>query len=395
MIKTEFMKLLEDLDRINEATDINASKKFWAAAKNKQIDAESFHAAFDDELTELGLMDLFTDDGTFTDKSVYGKIKDAKILNPDSWAVKALSKLWTLRYVDHIYFNDAEKAEEEKRKKEEAEWRAEREKNRAAQFAKEEEERRLAKEATFKECQELVKSYINKVDPAIISEFEEVAGTSVVDDIYLELEEGRGFKLCFKKWERCYPRLTEGDIRDEARMIGRIENGLTGYVLDTRLKKRNEQFKTIDMVAHYTSRSVRLVLLGESGTLYEVDYLRDARPLSPEKEFTITVNGKKLGTTETITEPWKVIFAYTYEDDGNYRATRDSVSDYYYSWDSRYADKLNGYIPVEFKRKEGYLDSYSDTRRTDGKNNGYSIRYSHEDGIDSWATHHVVSGATE
>ena len=135
MIKTEFMELLEELDRINEAADKSAERAFWSAAKKKQIDEVSFHAAYDDELKELGLMDIFNPDGTFTGRSVYGRIKEAKDANPNSWALKALSKLWALRYVDSVYFaseaaaikaaseeaarrREAEKAERERVEKE-------------------------------------------------------------------------------------------------------------------------------------------------------------------------------------------------------------------------------------------------------------------------------------
>jgi hypothetical protein len=65
-------------EEINEATDKAASKAFWAAAKKGQIDDVSFHAAYDDELRELGLLDLFNSDGGFTSRSVYGRIKEAK-----------------------------------------------------------------------------------------------------------------------------------------------------------------------------------------------------------------------------------------------------------------------------------------------------------------------------
>ncbi len=104
-MKNEFMKIYESLCTLNEATNYEASKKFWAAAKNKQIDEVAFHTAYDEELTELGLIDLFNTDGTLLGKGTYNRIKIAKEVNPTSWAVKALSKLWVLRYVDNILFS--------------------------------------------------------------------------------------------------------------------------------------------------------------------------------------------------------------------------------------------------------------------------------------------------
>jgi hypothetical protein len=106
---------------LTEATDIEASKRFWAAAKNDQIDEVSFHAAFDDELKELGLLDMFDARGVLANN--YGRILRAQEANPDSWAVRALYKFWKLRYsygVKSASDIAAEKiAAEEKRKQEE------------------------------------------------------------------------------------------------------------------------------------------------------------------------------------------------------------------------------------------------------------------------------------
>lgn len=101
-LDTPFMETFEELNRLTEATNIYASRRFWDAAKNKKLDDEAFHAAFDDELKDLGLMDIFNTDGTLTSQSVYGKIKNAKDANPDSWTIKALLKMWVLQFKDNV-----------------------------------------------------------------------------------------------------------------------------------------------------------------------------------------------------------------------------------------------------------------------------------------------------
>ncbi len=77
----------------------SASKKFWADAKTGKVNIEEFHKAYDMELNEyLRLNELFNDSGYLASRSTYGKIKSACESKPDSWACKALKKLWVLQY---------------------------------------------------------------------------------------------------------------------------------------------------------------------------------------------------------------------------------------------------------------------------------------------------------
>ena len=76
-----------------------ASKKFWADAKEGKLDIEAFHKAYDMELNEfLNLKYLFRDSGYLAGKSTYGTIKNACTDKPDSWACKALKKVWVIQY---------------------------------------------------------------------------------------------------------------------------------------------------------------------------------------------------------------------------------------------------------------------------------------------------------
>ena len=377
MIKTEFMELCEELDALYEA-DINAGKKFWAAARNNQIDEVSFHAAYDEELSELGLMDVFNTAGAFTGRSVYGKIKEAKEANPDSWALKALSRLWALRYVEGVYF-ESEKAEQ----RAEAERREKERKEAEARRAEEERIAREQKAAQIAKYNEVLKTYISKVDPEIVAAYEKATGISVQDGAAIEEVHSRGFGLTlgltFKSWGYHY-RVNSKDIADEAKMVKLLTQGFEATAKDIRIQKSSDNFKHIDILKARAFATV--ILLGESGKLYELS----------NNQGTVTLRNKgKYEPADTIDEPYEVIYAYTYWSDGNRSTYRDSESEYYYSWNSKYADKLSGRIPTKYGREEGYMTSYTETTKTDGAGSNYS----HADGIDSWAKAYSVACATD
>ena len=128
------------------------------------------------------------------------------------------------------------------------------------------------------------------------------------------------------------------------------------------------------------------ILLGESGTLYEVstDY---------NGEFKIKVEGKSTLPAFTITEPYEVIYTRTeWEDDNKSYTNRDSYSSYYFSWNSKYATLLGNKIPTEFEKVETDLWGYIDTQRIE---NPKSNRFSHADGINSWAQKDIKAAATD
>lgn len=370
---------------INEDAKSDAGKKFWAAAKTNKIDEESFHAAYDDELRDLGLMDVFTADGALVNKGVYGKIKAAKEANPDSWAVKALSRLWGLRYVENVKF--ASEVATDKAAADEAQRREE-------QKRKEEEEATIAKEEKFKEYQETLKTYIGKVDSDVVAAYEQAAGVSATEGVSLtdEGEEpGRiwwrdkptlKFGLHFKGWNRYYP-ITEAEFVNEAAMIKLLAAGFNKTVDYINLKVATDEFKKIDVFAN--NKYADAVLLGESGTLYDIS-------ASGSGNLIISVNGEKAVPAYKIHEPFEVIYTRTYWEDDNSSARRDSHSAMYYSWNSKHADKLANKIPATYGREDGYMGSYTETKKVE---NPSSKNYSHADGIDSWAERYLVAGATD
>lgn len=108
--------LLEIYDLL-EWGEYGASSRFWSEAKAGRLDVISFWNAYYSDLSKLGLSDLFdTEYKELKEKSSYGKIKKAAEENPDSWAVKALLKVWVLQFKDGVKSNIRIKQEEDEQK---------------------------------------------------------------------------------------------------------------------------------------------------------------------------------------------------------------------------------------------------------------------------------------
>jgi hypothetical protein len=359
-------------EEITEATDFRASKEFWSSAKIGSMDEDAFHKAFDQELTELGLMDMFDADGVLAND--YGRIAKAKEANPDSWAAKALGKLWALRYKDQKLFR-SEKVKEAERA---AELKVEAERIEA------EKKKQIAEEKAIRleKNQELVLNAIAKVDPEAIAEYEKVAGFKAADAVYLKdvpayipvwnpnivLEYG----LCFKKWDKYY-KINETKINNEARLIKILNDGFRAAAVGIISQEATKELMKIDVFAN--NKTADVILLGESGTLYNAW-------INGLGNLTISVKGEKSVPVYKIEEPYEVIFTRTYWDNNNHSTYRDSESAIYYSWNSKHADKIKDLIPESFGREDGYMGSYVETTKVGRPS---SRNYSRADGIDSWA----------
>ena len=94
--------LLEIYDLL-EWGEYSDSSQFWSEAKAGRLDSTSFWSAYSSELRRLGLLDLLdTNYKELKEKSSYGRIKKAVEENPDSWAVKALLKMWVLQFKNGV-----------------------------------------------------------------------------------------------------------------------------------------------------------------------------------------------------------------------------------------------------------------------------------------------------
>lgn len=375
MIKTEFIELYESLSKLNEATDFYASKSFWDKAKIKVINDRAFHAAYDNELKELGLMDIFNDDGTFTGKSVYGKIKEAKENNPDSWAVKALMKLWTLKYVDNILFEvEKAKIEEETHKT----------------LIKEYTD--LLPEALAAVDSELLESYLSLYKTTTDNIIVEIANNNSIMSIR---PSANGYPI--RPTIKVNPNSTD-KLADLINLLTTTFKAAAEEVAKLKAEKEERERKQaeerqqqrddaqqlykktseIDVIRYIKSNwycwGIAL-LLGESGKLYHLyekggsgaDYL--AKRLNRE---VATVKSLK-----DISESYKVIYTCVNEDEGNHWGGKKSYT--YYSWDSSEQELLKPILP-----EAGSEEDVATSRSTYSANYGNGKTLSLVDNIDTW-----------
>ena len=108
--------LLEIYDLL-EWGEYSDSSQFWSEAKAGRLDGTSFWRAYSSELRRLGLLDLIdTNYKELKEKGSYGRIKKAAEENPDSWAVKALLKMWALQFKDGVKSDIRIEREEDEQK---------------------------------------------------------------------------------------------------------------------------------------------------------------------------------------------------------------------------------------------------------------------------------------
>lgn len=392
-LATPFLEAFDELDKLSEAatdpTKIAASKKFWASAKMGKMEEDAFHTAFDDELTELGLMDMFDTRGVLANN--YGRIKKAADANPESWAIKALGKLWALRYsknrdwsaVMNNYFK-SEKEDQEARRK-----AAEEEKAR-----KLEDQKRIRAEK-LKKYQQLILTYLRKVDADAVDQYEEITGNPVLDSVTVEevfiadsqwnenLDQEYGIHI--EGWNYYYKR-KESQINDEAYMLKLLKKGLEETVEHSQYKDAVEEFKQeIDVLAVRNPQH-RVLLLGDSGTTYELEFRNS--------ELKMSIDGEDSILAKKIDEPYEVIYAVSSWSNHSNRTTVDNEDGAFYSWNSKYAAMLGKRIPTSFGRRDGFMDTYWETTKLT-KAQASGSDFCHADGIDSWAKYYSHETATD
>lgn len=362
--KSSLLEAFEELDRLQEdTTDKEASKRFWAAAKNNEIDEEAFHAAFDAELDTLGLMDIFNDSGKLKSRGVYEQIKAAKEANPDSWAIKALNKLWVLVYIEQLRY----KADKEAVAKREAE--------RVAAAKKREEERQIM----IQEWRDLLPAALAEVDKEILDQFLAICKVNI-NEFNIDIDDSGNVSYLVLKIPSYRAKYRYGIKLAAADKMAELVRVLNHAIKNELSIAKQESNKAIDVFATFIARnnsrglvSATAHLLGESGTLY-----------------TITSDNMSKVNVSDINEPYKVIFVKASESDGNQYTYKNSYSWSYYSWDSSETDKLQKYLPTFGKNSDVW--SESETRKVTTPNGNY---YSTMDNIDSWAQTRFTSYSTD
>lgn len=377
---TDFLNTYEQLSSLNEDAKSDAGKRFWAAAKNNQIDEDSFCDAYEEELKQLGLDGIFwphkREDGTISlgklkHRGVYGDIKKAKEANPNSYAVKACAKLWVLQFVEGAKYNfEIREKEAQQRKADELK-------------RKEEEKKRLEQEKIEQQVQayrDILPDALAAIDPKLTQEYLD-AYKITKDDIDVS---------SYKAWkdeDKIIVLPSEAYMFSLTPKDGNILNWLI-HMLNSefeegikRAKKREEQEKyksnnTIDVInknGYGSSRSVCTAILeGDSGTLYYLGVNGSYPNIS-------TILGTEVTDIRyllQITEPYKVI--YTSVDSDSTFGGRGSSTEYY-SWDSSKEALLKPIIPKEGSYSDISMDS--ETKRV---SNGDGKNLSLMDNIDSW-----------
>lgn len=369
-LDSNILETFDQLDELYEDVNKEASKKFWADAKERKIDERAFHAAFDEELAKLGLSDIFDKQGRLANKGVYGKIKEAADANPENWAVKAALKLWVLQYKDGAEYQIAI---ENKLKWQEAE------------KLKAEAEAKAKAEREQKE-KELLDDAITKLDQKIKDDFETFVGKSLEQECSIvdaSRHKGRWLSIASSKF---IYEITRQETFTVDELIKTLERVLPKIIAETERNVKGKVGAKFDIFKALTNHRTyaRAVLLGESGTIYEA-YISNDGNTRVEAD-----NNDTIKYLSDITEPYKIIFTSVSQSDDNYSTYRDSVSKTHYSWDSSEADKLTHYLP-----KLGHTDgvwSYSDVEKVD---NPTSSAYSKMDNIDTWAYGEHTAIATD
>lgn len=377
---TDFLNTYEQLSSLNEDAKSDAGKRFWAAAKNNQIDEDSFCEAYEEELKQLGLDGIFwphkREDGTISlgklkHRGVYGDIKKAKEANPNSYAIKACAKLWALQFVEGAKYNfEIREREEQQRRADELK-------------RKEEEKKRLEQE----KIEQQVQAYRDILPDALAAINSEL--TQEYLDTYKITKDDIDVSS-YKAWndeDKIIVLPSEVYMFSLTPKDGNILNWLI-HMLNSefedgikKAKKREEQEKAksnnvIDVISANNNSDKRTVctavLEGDSGALYYLGVNGGRINISDDLGTDVT----DINYLLQITEPYKVI--YTSVDSDSTFGGRGSSTEYY-SWDSSKEALLKPIIPKEGSYSDISMDS--ETKRVssgDGKN------LSLMDNIDSW-----------
>lgn len=382
-MNSDFIELYESLSVLNEDTKSDAGKRFWAAVKNKQIDEASFHTAYDEELTDLGLMDLFNTEGALANRGTYGKIKAAKEANPNSWAVKALVKLWALRYVDNVLFS-SELAAKELQDKKAAERQAELEK-RNQEYC----------EKVLNEYREVLPEALAAIKPELVKQYLEAYNIKESDINFEIVKSSMGENRIAVLPTKLYIyTLKNDDVNLRSRLISMLTTEFNRGIQEAEraeARKKAQSNDAIDVIkanSHNRDTICNAILMGESGTLYYL-YINGGRLISQlSKDLGKEVT--QVGYLSDITEEYKVIYTSVSYSPTNYSTYRDTESNTYYSWASSEEALLKPILP-ELGKGEGSWSYWEVVSIKKGNGKYYSLM----DNIDTWARKDHTSIATD
>lgn len=221
---------------IEDIVDIASVKQFYNSLKNKYIDADAFHKAFDQQIIAANLNDIFdTSSGLLKTRGTYGKIKDCQDIDLQ----KALKKLWAAQYVDNITTKDLQAKRDAQRKA----WEEEQAKRQAEQerIQAEKEAARKALEAENKafadECKGKALDYLKSENSEIFDIYKKIMGEDIENVVAIEPKVS-GDKNIVRFWVsvgHSYYDCTRADIEDSAR-IAKYFTNLLGKAMKNKLE---------------------------------------------------------------------------------------------------------------------------------------------------------------
>ena len=251
-----------------------------------------------------------------------------------------------------------------------------------------------AEQAELQADQELLKTYISKLDPEMVAKYEEIVGASILTSISIR----RAVRAYKDNREQGVPlywitikgladdrNQIDGDLlRDEQVALKYLTKKLKEVIAAKFARATDKEFRQIDIFKQIESRDASAIIRSASGMLYTVKRNYQGRLCVYDLEDKPSYVGE-------IDFPYEVIYTHVYKADDNRFTYRDSHAARYYSWNSKYESDLGDRIPEE-GRKDGYIGSYTNVTKVD---NPTSEEYSHMAGIDSWARKDIVEGATD
>ena len=329
---------------------------------------------------------IFDSLGKLARKGCYADIKKAKEEYPDSWAVKAAMKLWTLAFVDNAeYMIDAEEAKAER----ERIWKERQEKAEAERKAREDAE----KAAAISRWSDLLTDALALVNVETSDLYRTLVGKDLAAENVISFE-CRGFdKAVGLHLEKCpfYISIKAEETPSAERLAAYITR-LVNHIAEDKKSQTNfsiDVFKDQPEQNTYASA----ILKGVSGTLYYITLNATSKSSSVLYVSRVGLNKgprEDIRYLDDMPEDYEVIYTHVSVSDNNNRTYKNSYGWGYTSWASSEQADIADYIPA-IGDHEG---NWSNTKVIEVKNPSGKY-FSKMDKIDTWTQSETVSYSTD
>lgn len=271
--------LIEDYITEDAQVDDSAKAQFLKALKEKYLDLDAFHRAYDALINDFGLDSLFDIKGKLAHRGTYGQIKNCQ--NPE--LLFGLKKLWVAQFSDGIMTKDEQAAYNKRQADLEAKRKAREEAERIERERKEQEMQLKADDTLAKIITALPNTdgYDEATDV-----FHELCGKDLVDAVYLKVNSTVDYWLSFNDFSRGYY-VTEVEMNNIERLCKWAVSLVWSYAKVETQNIYNKMFD--DFLAKYnlTEQDVSgFTFIGKDGEAY---YLAPDRESRYEKKYILHV----------------------------------------------------------------------------------------------------------